>query len=113
MPCSHHTEGPSTNSEARRASSTGVVLDDEMQLVDLVLPGPRHRVAERSSRVVVDETHAVDPATRAAPPGKLAGRAVLDAEVTGDERAERTSKSAPRRSVGSRLERYDDFLRRP
>src|SRR5262245_1926595 len=86
-----------------------------MQVVDLVLPGPRHDLAERSAGVVVGE----NPCGRSGDPRRAAGKArsgaVLDAEIAGDERPEPDVEEsrgalglAPGIGGG-----YDDFLRRP
>jgi hypothetical protein len=65
----------------------GVVLDHEVQVVDVVLPSPRHDLAERSVAVVGE-----DPCRRSGDARRAGGEcgwgAVLDTEVTGDERPE-------------------------
>jgi hypothetical protein len=76
--------------EQRRAArqQSGVALDDEVQIVDPVLPRPRHGLAERSAGVVVGE----DPCGRSGDPCGAAGKArpgaVLDTEVAADQGAE-------------------------
>ena len=90
------------------------VLDEEVHIVQPVLPAPRHRLAERTGGVVFDE----HPALRSSRPGRSSRKRSrhrrFDAEVRADERGELRLKQRPTALGFERLEGgYDDFLRRP
>lgn len=93
---------------------TGVVLDEEMQFVQPVLPAPSHRLAERPGRVALDE----QPSLCARRPGRASRKGSrhggLDVEVGAHEGGELRLQQRPTALGFERVERnYDDFLRRP
>ena len=112
-PRSHHTVGGLLKRAATGEHTRGV-LDEQMQFVQAVLPAPRHRLAEGTGGVALDEQPTLRARRSGRASGERGGHRGLDTEVGAHERGELRLQQRPA-ALGfeSVLRVYDDFLRRP
>jgi hypothetical protein len=93
----------------------GVVFDEQMQFVQAMLPAPRHRLAQSTNGVTLDEQPTLRARRSGRASGERSGHGGLDSEMRAHERGQLRLQQRPA-ALGfeSVLRVYDDdFLRRP